>query len=268
MNDEITIISYNIWFDTTLYIERIAALMEKIILIKPDVICLQEVRPEIYDLLIHNLDSYKYRFPKKLTKSYGCVTFSKYPITKCLNYEYPNSSMGRSLNIVKIEYPYKKIEENGKEFYIDKIDIVIANSHFESVFKKNMINEVKLKQYEMAATTLNKLYDTFQNVILCSDTNIMEHEEEQFDEVFKNTLWQDLWKIKGTDSNKYTYDSYENIHLVSKLPKFNCRSRIDRILYKTNNCIAKEFNILKADNGHIEPSDHFGVYGKFIIQKN
>jgi len=268
MNNVITFVSYNIWFDTTLCIERLISLIEILLILDPDVICLQEVRPEIYNFLIGHLNNYRYRFPKKINKSYGCVTFSRYPITKCLDYEFTNSDMGRSLIVTKIEYPYKNTEDDKNEITIDKIDIVVANSHFESIFKKNIVNDTKLKQYELSAILLNKLYGTFKNIILCTDTNLMDHEEEYFDKIFDETSWKDLWKMKGSNLNKYTYDSYENVHLATKLPKFKYKSRIDRIIYKTKNCYAEEFNILKADIGCIEPSDHFGVYGKFIIEKS
>ena len=261
MTNDLIVLSYNIWFDKAMCFERTASLCEYIISNNADVVCLQEVRPEIFEILISLLKDFKYYFPKKINKDYGCVTFSKYQISKCLDFQYYNSSMGRSLLITKINYPHKN-EYN----VVNNIDIVIANSHFESLFKKYQENEVKLKQYEIARQFLDTLYVTYKNVILCSDTNVMQNEEYKFDQEFEQNLWIDCWKIKGTTLNEFTYDSKLNSHLNIKLMKFPLRSRIDRILYKTNNCYIDNFDIIKSNNtNNIEPSDHFGVYCKFLI---
>src|SRR3990172_11301757 len=117
----LTVVSYNIWFDETLRLERTVSLIQTLHNLNPDVICLQEVIPEIYEVLITLLSDYRFHFPKKINKNYGCVTFSKYPIFKCLDYEYTNSKMGRSLVITKIDYPYHKTLEDGID--IEKLDI-------------------------------------------------------------------------------------------------------------------------------------------------
>lgn len=259
----LTVVSYNIWFDETLRLERTVSLIQTIHNLNPDVICLQEVIPEIYDILITLLSDYRFHFPKKINKDYGCVTFSKYPITKCLDFEYKNSKMGRSLVITKIEYPYHKTSDEG--ISIEKLDIVIANSHFESLFKRLNENETKMDQYLIAKNMLETLHNTYKNVILCSDTNVMSHEEEKLNTIFDT--WHDAWILKGSNLNDYTYDSETNIYLKIKLTKFVCRSRIDRIIFKGENCAIEEFNTIKASKDCIEPSDHYGVYGKFLLMK-
>ncbi|QKF94141.1 endonuclease/exonuclease/phosphatase [Fadolivirus algeromassiliense] len=265
MTNVITICSYNIWFDETLSLERTVGLIELLNQTKPDVICLQEVKPNIYQLLITLLNDYRYHFPKKISKSYGCVTFSKYPISKCLEFEYKNSSMGRSLIITKIDYPYHTISDDGVS--VDKVDIVIGNSHFESLFKRNTINEVKIEQYRIARELLEKLYNEYHNVILCSDTNVMAHEESKFNEQYIDNSWYDSWICKGSALNKYTYDTDANVNLNIRLSKFKCKSRIDRILFKCDNCFIEEFNMLKGTSEILEPSDHFGVSSKYLIVK-
>lgn len=265
MTNVLTVLSYNIWFDKTMCLERTLSLYEYINGLKADVVCLQEVRPEIYEILILLLKDFRYHFPKKIDKDYGCVTFSRYPISKCLDSLYQNSNMGRSLLITKIDYPYHIINEDGNA--VDKVEIVIANSHFESLFKKNTVNDAKLEQYRIARSILEGLYMTYNNVILCSDTNVMAHEEVEFDRQFENNLWTDIWKVKGSNLNKFTYDSENNIYLKIKLSKCKFKSRIDRILCKTDNCFIEEFNIIKSNGDNIEPSDHFGIYGKFTIVK-
>lgn len=263
MNNIFTVISYNIWFDDTLTTERTVSLLQIINDINPDVICLQEVRPKIYEFLLTTLSNHRYHFPKKFTKPYDCVIFSKFPIKKCLGYEYGNSTMGRSLQITKIDYPYHEITDEGVS--VEKLDIVIANTHFESVFKKKHTNEVKIKQFEMASDVLNTLYSSYKNVILCADTNVLLHEEDKFNEHFQE--WQDSWIKKGSHLSQYTYDSYNNVYLKSRFATMKYLSRIDRILFKSDNLELEEFMMLKGNGKIVEPSDHFGICSKFIINK-
>jgi len=248
ISNKFKVLSYNIWFDETLCLERTISLVNIIIQLQPDIICLQEVRPDIHEILIMLLKEYKHCFPQKITKKYDCVIFSKHPIIKCLNFPFKNSNMGRSLNIIQISN--------------DGTDIVIANSHFESLFKKNE-NTAKLKQYEIARTLLDSLYETYQNVIICSDTNVMVHEEDRFNKEFSCNNWIDAWVIKGDNNNKFTYDSENNIYLKQLKDKY--RSRIDRILFKTDNCNIDKFCLIKSDE--MEPSDHFGIFGEFSVFK-
>jgi exonuclease III len=264
MTNVITVMSYNIWFDRKLALDRTLSLCNFINKNKVGIICLQEVTPEIYEILIMLLQDYRYHFPKKI-KGYGCVTFSKYPITKCLDFPYTNSKMGRSLVITKIDYPYHLVNEDGNT--VENVEIVIANSHFESIFNKNTENEIKIKQYQMANEILESMYNNYKNIIFCSDTNVMQHEDDTFSNIFytKNE-WTDAWIKKGSEINKFTYDSENNLYLKTRFNK-KIRSRIDRILSKSNNCTVQEFNIIKGDIENLEPSDHFGIYAKFSIVK-
>lgn len=266
MNNTFTVISYNIWFDDSLTAERTASLIKIINDTNPDVICLQEVRPNIYTFLINILGNYRYHFPKKLIKSYDCAIFSKYPINKCLEYPFENSTMGRSLLITKIDYPYHETTEDG--ISVDKIELAVTTTHFESLFKKKHLNHPKIEQFEITSGILEGLHAGFKNVLLCADTNVLHHEEQKFHEFFDENGWLDAWKEKGSSvTTKYTYDSDCNIYLQNRFPNVKYKSRIDRIIYKADNLILEEFTLLKGNGKNIEPSDHFGVCSKFTIVK-
>lgn len=240
--------------------ERTMSLINLIQTLNPDAICLQEVRPNIYAYLINMLTNYKYHFPKKVTKSYDSAIFSKYPIRKCLDYSFNNSTMGRSLLITKIDYPY---HEGG---IVKRVEIVLATTHFESLFKKVHLNKTKIEQYSIASNLLNNLYKSYKNVILCADTNVLQHEEGKFDEYFdKADNWIDSWVNSGSELNRYTYDSFTNVYLNNRFPNNKYRSRIDRILFKSDNLVLQEFSMLGKRQGSIEISDHFGILSQFIV---
>jgi exonuclease III len=264
MTKEFKVISYNIWFDSLLISERTLSLVNLIENLNPDAICLQEVRPNVYAYLISVLENYKYHFPKQLSKSYDCAIFSKYPIKKCLCYPYPNSTMGRSLLITKIDVPYK---ENN---ITKRVEIVLTTTHFESLFKKVQLNKVKIEQFNLASGILDNLYKIYKNVILTADTNVLQHEEGKFDEFFdKASMWSDSWSMKGSELSRYTYDSYKNVYLNNRFPNNKYRSRIDRILFKADNLVLEEFVMLGKRQGpdQIEISDHFGIMSKFLIKR-
>ena len=136
--------------------------------------------------------------------------------------------------------------------------VVVVTTHFESEFKRK--NKTKIKQYTVAYDVLNQLYNKYRNIVLCADTNIMNREEKLF---IPTDEWIDGWKIKGNKNNKYTYDSIKNPHIVIKGYTKKIKSRLDRILYKTDKYNIEYFDTIKIMNDYIEPSDHYGIYGVF-----
>lgn len=249
--NSISVMSYNIWFDIAEREKRLISLFEIIKYYNPDVICLQEVIPETAEYLINKLENvYKYIYPKKIELSYGCMIFCRYEISQYIEYKYIKTLMGRKLHCVVICYDQKKNR-----------NIVIATSHFESEFKK--INEIKTRQYTEAQQILNDLSEIYGPVIFCSDTNILPDEEKYF---FKN--WLDAWQENGYDSLKeYTYDTKLNLNLKNRNIQKEIRSRIDRIIYKTNNVLNLiSFELIKGFD--VEPSDHYGIMADFEIVNN
>jgi len=252
MSSSLKVLSYNIWFDKTLYLERLLALLQVIEKEDPDVICLQEVRPNIFEILKNELVNYKFFFPYKLDKTYGCIIFSRIKMSKCLEYKFNNSKMGRSLVIIKIDLPHN-------------IEIVIINSHFESLFNKIQINDGKIEQYKISKNIMDYLFGKYKNVILCADTNVMSHEEYTFLELFENDGWIDCLVANNNQENNYTYDSENNIYLNKKLDKKSYKSRIDRCIFKGQNVFVTDFKTIDGKNYFVEPSDHYGILSTFSI---
>ncbi|AYV75967.1 MAG: endonuclease/exonuclease/phosphatase family protein [Terrestrivirus sp.] len=274
------VMSYNIWFDEKDRNIRTDALVCTIRKHCPDVVCLQEVIPEIYEKLKNLLHEYKYYFPNNLKNRYGCVIFSKYMITQYYDDYYPNTKMGRNLLAINIKYNLlsKNIStnsnnsNNSKNDIYDKlevtpIDITIATSHFESLFDNSNMNVEKIEQYIYANNILNKLYDEGNPVILCSDTNLLPQEEKYF---FPDR-WVDVFTEDGENPlKKFTYDTRENKNLLMRNIK-EIRSRIDRIVYRGGLTLkADGFRMIKgpikcSNNCEVEPSDHFGIIARFNV---
>ena len=245
INANLKILSYNIWFDEHKRTERLFSLFENIKIENPDVVCLQEVLNFQYDTIKDRLN-YDYCFPDKLNGTYGCVILSKYPIIKSKIIGLP-SRMGRCITLVNIN--------------INKTMIAIANVHFESEFGE--INPTKIEQFRYVSTILNKLYNDYNNVILCSDTNVMQQEEKSFTNIFNKMT--DAWMAKGKNpQTEFTYDYFTNLNLQQR--NIRLKRRIDKILFRTKNILTlTDFNLIKGSNKTTQPSDHHGISAIFKI---
>lgn len=267
--NKISIMSYNIWFDTIDREKRLISLIDTIKHYDPNIICLQEVIPDIGKLLIDRLkSSYKFVYPIEIEMSYGCMIFSRYEISHCIEYEYIKSSMGRRLYCIIIECDIiKDNTHDGNQYIANRQNLVIATSHFESEFKKK-INNVKTGQFIQAHKILNDLYNEYGPVIFCSDTNILPHEEKYFITGDKN--WSDAWQENGHDSTiEYTYDTKLNLNLKNRDIQKEIRSRIDRIVYRGNSVLVPiSFKLIKGLPDNIEPSDHYGIMADFELVDN
>jgi exonuclease III len=240
--NEISILSFNIWFDEYAEIERTNALLACIYKNDPDVICLQEVKPHIYEKLINNLRKYNYHYPKKIPFSYGCVILSKYKISKCLTIPFKKTSMGRELIIAKIDVPISRLKNN--DLIEEVIDIIVCTTHFESEFKRNEKNINKWAQINESFIILNEMHKRYSNVVFCLDTNLTEEEEKRNNFIFnEDEGWIDAWTKKGNDRNKYTFDCKNNLYLKTRKSRY--RSRLDRILFKTNDLEIDHFDLIK-----------------------
>jgi exonuclease III len=260
--NELNVLSLNIWFDEYCTMERTNALLACIYKHNPDVICLQEVRPVIYEKLIKNLKKYEYHYPKTIKYNYGCIIFSKYKISKCATVPFKKSNMGRELIIVKIDYPYK-VDGNTK-----MIEIVVCTTHLESEFNRDSPNLIKASQIDESFSTLQSIHEQYRNVIFCLDSNLTPDDEISMNFPFnKENGWDDAWISKGNADNRYTFDGKKNVFLKQR--KCRYRSRLDRILSKTDNCQLQSFNLIESASdcilSYMSPSDHFCISGKFRV---
>jgi exonuclease III len=256
----LSILDYNIWFDKYNMAERTISLIDVIEEKKPDVLLLQEVTIKVFEILTITLSKlgYNHYYPEKVTNTYDCFIFSKYPM-KSNNYdEYTNSRMERALITSVIEFPI--IMKNGDELNVINTNILIGTSHFESLFDKKYTN-IKKDQYLYAKSLLDQKKE-YKYVIFGGDTNITNDDENK--SFFKDKQWYDAWDdIENQEENNYTYDTETNKNLIMRGIK-NLKSRIDRILYK-GDIIVRDFELIKEGNFIIPPSDHHGIFVKLEI---
>lgn len=258
-NPTLNVISYNIWFDDYMKYDRLSLLVSYLLNADVDVICLQEVTQYSFTYITKRMEGYNH-YPKTFNRNYGNLILTKHEINKHKIFPL-KSNMGRDLTAIMIGIDYER-EIDGK-IELGRHSIAITNCHFESEFKD--FNMIKIEQYASVLDILNQMADEVDGVILCADTNMIQTEQAYF--ITKDSRWIDCWEEINNDGSLddivYTYDSMTNSNLKQR-GITNLRSRIDRIIYRSLNCLRLEsYELIKDVDEELEISDHYGIYVKF-----
>jgi exonuclease III len=260
LSKNISVLSYNIWFDKENKNERTVSLIENIRIINPDIVCFQEVTEDVLKYIKKKLTLYNI-FPKTLDSAYGCVIISKYPISKTKIYKL-TSNMNRTLLVAKIDVRFEFLE--GDMIRAENKHLLISTCHYESEF--NSVNLTKMAQFDEVKTILNRLSKQYSKIIHCADTNITGTEQTRY--LTNDPEWKDAWIEMGSDASEcHTYDCFTNDNLMKR--KIKLRSRIDRTIYKSDGtltCI--NFKMIKGVMDFIQPSDHHGILSVFHLENN
>lgn len=258
LSKNISVLSYNVWFDKENKGKRTVSLVENIKILDPDVVCFQEMTEDVLSYIKKRLTKY-YVYPKTLNSVYGCVIISKYPISKTKTYTL-SSNMNRSLLVAKIDVLFEILD--GDMIRAENRYILVSTCHYESEF--NNVNPTKIKQFNEVKIILDRLSKQYGNIIHCADTNITGVEQTQY--LTNDIEWIDAWIKNGSNNDDcYTYDCYTNDNLMNR--KIKLRSRIDRTAYRSNGALTcTDFKIVKGVLDFIQPSDHHGILSTFCLK--
>lgn len=262
----IKILSYNIWFREDLEVhKRMKAVGDLIQQHSPDIICFQEVTPNIYDILRQSgwWEEYRCSFSnaKAFPGPYFCMQLSKLPIKAFSSIPFSNSIMGRELCLADIDVQGPK-------------KLVVATSHLESPCPAppkwdQMFSQERVAQAKEAINLLKNL----PNTIFCADMNWDDKLDGQFP---LPDGWVDAWVELRPKENGWTYDTKANKMLSAnrmlqkRLDRFVCNlsdfklSGIEMIgmeplpglSYCKEKKVRKELQTLVLP---VLPSDHFGL---------
>ncbi|KAJ0016793.1 hypothetical protein Pint_09901 [Pistacia integerrima] len=202
------ILSYNVWFreDLEMY-KRMKAIGDLIQLHSPDLICFQEVTPNIYDILRQSSWWKVYQCSVSIemaeSRQYFClqgkllfiILLSKLQVKAFSCKPFRNSIMGRELCIAEV-----KVQ--------DEKSLVVATSHLESPCPRpptwdQMFSKERVEQAREAINLLEKN----QNVIFCGDMNWDDKLDGRFP--FPEG-WVDAWTELRPGENGWTYDTKSN----------------------------------------------------------
>lgn len=262
----IKILSYNVWFREDLEVhKRMQAIGDLILLHSPDVICFQEVTPNIYDIFRKSTWWKKYQcsisYERAASEVYFCMQLAKIPVKLFTCKPFSYSAMGRELGVADLD-----VSENKS--------LVVATSHLESPSPgpptwDQMYSKERVNQAKEAINFLNK----YPNVIFCGDMNWDDKLDGRFPFV---EGWFDAWEMLRPAEIGWTYDTKSNKMLTGnralqkRLDRFICRltdfeiSCIEMIgteaIPGVKYCKQKKLkNKIQELTLPVLPSDHFGL---------
>ncbi|KAL6594101.1 hypothetical protein ACP70R_049002 [Stipagrostis hirtigluma subsp. patula] len=262
----IKIMTYNVWFrEEVELIRRMNAIGNLIQHHKPDLICFQEVTPNIYLLFEESnwWQGYKCSLSheKAMERPYYCMQMSKLPVKSFNSTLFSNSIMGRELCTADLNIG-------------GDIKLVLATTHLESPCPGPPTWDQMFRKERVAqANESFRILGAFQNVIFCGDMNWDDKGDGPFP---LPDGWIDAWAELKPGENGWTYDTKANATISAnrkmqkRLDRFVCKlsdfqveniemigkEAIPGITYIKEKKVRQEIRQLKLP---VLPSDHFGL---------
>ncbi|MEW5812454.1 MAG: endonuclease/exonuclease/phosphatase family protein [Actinomycetota bacterium] len=236
--DELTVATFNIWFNE-LYREQryraIAALLSREV---PDVMVFQEVTDAAVGVFLEQewIRQGYHRAAVVGDSSYGMLLLSRLPVQTCSYTRLP-TRLGRGYLTAR--------------FTINERDLMIACVHLESGKAAR----------QLRARQLARLFRAFAgdaDVVLLGDFNLRDAENDALDPTYR-----DVWPCLRAGEPGFTEDTSINLMRYDMKNKHR-HVRFDRVLLKGQAWHPEEIRLLGLEPiapslPRIFPSDHFGV---------
>ena len=258
-------LSYNVWFrEDVCLIERMNALSSIVSLKKPDIIAFQEVTHGIHAILRQQAWWTVYMTPAPPSPPdvayFTLLLYHKdrisvrYPMNQ---FPFPNSLQGRDLKTVT-----GMLADEGAK-------ILVATTHLESPLGYKQLNvQARREQCERSLSHLEKApKDAI--ILFMGDFNWNERDSGALP-FPAGSLWLDAWELLHPLDPGYTYNAKENPMLH---PRNRLQLRLDRVLCRLPEKWRVEHIELvgteaipnvKYEGRPVLPSDHFGLFAKFV----
>lgn len=243
---EVSVATYNVWFDMTVEpFTRWAALLAILERDRPDLLSLQEVTPPFLRLLLSQSwvrDGYVVSHVDEASVDpHAAILLSRYPVLGLQRIELP-SAMGRAL-------------------LLGVIDVGGHPLSFGGVHLESMRESAPTRAAQLAAVI--EALEGPAPAILAGDLNFCSADPENQRIV---PPWIDLWSTLRTGDHGWTKDAARNPMLARRAP-FKKR-RYDRILaWPAHRLTPVSIDLLgtepiEATDPALRPSDHFGLLGR------
>ncbi|MQM13906.1 hypothetical protein Taro_046833 [Colocasia esculenta] len=218
------ILSYNVWSEDVMLQERMEAIGVLIQEKSPDLICFQEVTPNIYKIFENSnwWQAYSSSVPPEMAyrRNYFCMQLSKLPAC------FSQTRIG--LPIKRRELCIAQVDAGkGKStLAFATVHLVCPNPH--PCYPHQRYSAERIAQAQEALSALTN----YPNVVFGGDMN---WDEEVDGPVPLPPGWVDAWEKKRPGEDGWTFDTMANPMLWWKPP---LRKRLDRFL-----CCLKDFSI-------------------------
>jgi len=272
------VVTWNVWFAPQSADERMAALFSEALSNDPDVLCLQEVVPELAASVRGCAALRKqYAISENNVGAYGCLLLARHALRASFHeVAFECSNMGRSLLIAEWSPPLCE----GRR-------VAVATTHLESLnnartrAKQLRIAADALSRYKQAMIVGDFNFDSTQNWgdwreipprpqrPQCDSAGddeyagpVRQPTPELENEVLDTWLngYTDAWPALRPDEAGHTFDGATNPHI----PDAQERMRYDRVMVR--GMVAKEITMLGTlsaaapeNDDASPPSDHYGL---------
>jgi tyrosyl-DNA phosphodiesterase 2 len=247
---ELTMVTFNVWFEDYYALERCEALLQIVKECDADIICLQEIKLRYLNYILDQpwvqADYYVSDYIGNTIHPYGVFLLSRLPIA-CLHFHYLPSVMGRKLLVATFELNHQKMQ--------------VATVHLESM---PMFAPTRKRQLLQIFPALEQADHT----VLMGDLNFCANWPEENNNI--DSDYQDMWSVLRNGSPGFTEDTDINVMRMERTQKFK-RVRFDRMLVRSSTPGWQPDSIellgtkpISADCPNVFPSDHFGLVGKLV----
>ena len=239
--DNLRLLTWNLWFNEYLQIERLLAVLSYVDLLNPHIIAFQELTPIAESLFsdpkLPFSRSYK-TVPLSLQdwQWYWEGIYSRVPFSdNSKRHSFVDSEMGRGISVL----------------HVPAYDLVVGSVHLESENE----HPTRRLQFSESIEHLDSCQEA--NKILMGDMNTRQGDELSD---LLSPGWIDVWEMNYPDNPGHTRDPNLNVMLTK-----NKGNRLDRIFC---NCPAFKPPTIRlvglkeqtTENGQVfMPSDHFGL---------
>lgn len=277
MANGISLVCWNVWFDRLKFTERCKEIFRICASLNPDVICLQEVTPHFLQLL--QLESFfsAYESSENIIgptiNRYGVLTLCKRDLQpQFISQPYRNTEMGRSLLI--------------SEVTVNDSRVSVCTTHLESLDSASYRRDQLLQCRSIFSGLPSE-----QPIILCGDFNFCSYRNFKIssapleNDVLSEALphFIDVWPLLHEEDRGYTFDSTRNNNInqeeVMRYDRVVCDGKgwlvpssieiigTDPLEDCSVVAAADAFSTPPPKQPTVYPSDHFGLYVKFCVNK-
>jgi tyrosyl-DNA phosphodiesterase 2 len=245
--DELTLSTFNVWFDTYFADQRYRAIAQLLTREMPDVMVFQEITHGALSIFLSQpWIREHYRSAAVVggrVGNYGMLMLSRLPTARVTYTRLPTRL---SRGFLKAEFTV-----NGKP-------LVVCSIHLESG-KRN----VRLRGRQLRR--LFRALRSADDAVVLGDFNMRDTENARI------TLpYRDVWPTLRPDDDGFTEDTAINHMRYDSKPKHR-QVRFDRVLLKGHDWAAAHINLLGTEaisrtHPRVFPSDHFGVICGLVRQ--
>ncbi|BBX72017.1 endonuclease/exonuclease/phosphatase family protein [Mycolicibacterium psychrotolerans] len=242
---QLTVATFNIWFNGLHREQRYRAIGELLSREAPDVMVFQEVTRSALEVFLAQpwiREGYR-RAAVVGDDNYGMLMLSRLPVRRCTYTRLPS----------RLSRGYL-----AGEFTVNGRDLVIVSVHLESGK-----NARQLRARQMSS--LWRAFGDDGDVVILGDFNIRDGENGALD-----PRYRDVWPHLRPDDPGFTEDTSIN-HMRYDMKNKHRQVRFDRVLVKAQAWRADDIRLLGREPiapslPRIFPSDHFGVLCRLTAQ--